>query len=285
MYKLSSLVIIILFGFISAWGQSPHGKDFIMDCAKCHSPENWTFNKMSKTFSHDSTTFPLKGQHIDLDCRLCHTSLEFKQAGLECISCHTDVHQQTVGHDCARCHTPKSWIVENISQIHEKVSFPLMGAHAIINCNDCHKSETNLRFSPIGAECIDCHRDDYYGTKMPDHIKRKFGNDCASCHSLNGIGWNTEKVEHGFFPLEQGHMIKDCATCHATGNYSDISANCISCHQTDFNRTLNPNHKFLGISTDCASCHSTALGWSPAAFPAHNQFYTIAGAHTKIANN
>ncbi len=100
--------------------QSPHGSTFAIDCAKCHNSENWTFNTKSNTFNHDSTAFPLIGQHNDLDCRSCHTSLEFKQVSSECVSCHVDMHNQTVGTDCARCHTPASWIVENVTDLHKK---------------------------------------------------------------------------------------------------------------------------------------------------------------------
>jgi len=287
MYRLSSIVILILMGYISAGSQSPHGKGFTMDCAKCHSPESWSFNSKSNTFNHDSTAFPLTGQHVDLDCRSCHTSPVFNEVKTECISCHADIHQQTVGSDCARCHTPQSWIVENITGLHEQISFPLMGVHAIINCNQCHQSETNVRFSPTGTECINCHLDEYNAAKMPDHIKLGFGNDCAACHSLTGTEWNTEIVDHSFFPLEQGHMISDCAACHKSENYSDLSADCVSCHQTDFNNTLNPNHFIAGFSTDCVNCHTISSGWKPVTFATHDvqHFPIYSGKHQGVWND
>jgi len=274
-------------GYISAGGQSPHGKGFTMDCAKCHSPESWSFNSKTNTFNHDSTTFPLTGQHVDLDCRSCHTSPVFKEAKTECISCHADIHLQTVGSDCARCHTPQSWIVENITGLHEQISFPLMGVHATVNCNQCHQSETNVRFSPTGTECINCHLDEYNAAKMPDHIKLGFGNDCAACHSLTGTEWNTEIVDHSFFPLEQGHMISDCAACHKSENYADLSPVCVSCHQTDFNNTLNPNHSIAGFSTDCVSCHTISSGWKPVTFASHDvqHFPIYSGKHQGVWND
>ncbi|MFZ4543186.1 MAG: multiheme c-type cytochrome [Saprospiraceae bacterium] len=273
MRRLSFIVFLVLFGFILAWGQSPHGKGFAMDCAKCHSAETWSYNSKTTKFRHDSTLFPLVGQHTDVNCKSCHSSLDFKKADSKCVSCHTDVHQQTVGTDCARCHTPKSWIVENVTQIHEQISFPLMGVHATVNCNDCHNSETNTRFSPIGMECINCHKNDFVTSQKPNHIKKGFSQDCASCHGLTGTAWNTNKVDHAFFPLEQGHKISDCTECHKNGDYSNATPNCISCHQKDFNSSINPNHKASGLSTDCVSCHTIAPGWKPATFTNHDGSY------------
>ncbi len=264
--------------------QSPHGKNFAIDCATCHHPENWSYQQNKATFSHDSTAFPLVGQHKDLDCRSCHQTLAFDQAQSNCVSCHADIHQQTVGNDCARCHTPQSWIVEDVTQMHENVAFPLMGVHANINCNDCHQSETNVRFSPTGVTCIDCHRADYVNTKKPDHVKNNFSNDCAMCHGLNGSAWSTEIIDHSFFPLEQGHKIDDCKACHLAEDYSIISAECISCHQNDFNGTQNPNHAMSGFSNNCIECHTISPSWKPVTFTDHDgRFFPIySGKHKGV---
>ncbi len=264
--------------------QNPHGDNFAMDCAKCHSPENWLFSAQTSTFSHDSTSFPLTGQHKDLDCRSCHTSPVFKEAETNCISCHTDVHQMTVGNDCARCHTPVSWIVENVTEMHEKVSFPLMGVHSTVNCNQCHVSETNVRFGPTGVTCIDCHRADYETTKKPDHIKLNFDTDCAACHSLTGTEWNTEAIDHNFFPLERGHMINDCSRCHNPEDYSAVQKDCYGCHQSNFEATTLPNHRISGFSNDCASCHTIDPGWQPVNYPAHDgsHFPIYSGKHKGV---
>ena len=259
---------------------SPHGAGFAMDCAKCHSPESWSFSGKAQ-FSHDSTGFALTGQHRDLECKSCHTSLEFKKIDNACISCHTDVHQQTVGNDCARCHTSDSWLVDNVTQLHEKTSFPLMGVHATVNCNACHDNETNLRFAPTGVDCISCHRADYVATQQPDHVKFGFSTDCASCHSLTVSDWNTNKVDHSFFPLEKGHAIDDCAKCHQGGDYSSAMADCFSCHENDYMATINPNHSVLAFGTDCRQCHDLTPGWKPVDYREHDaKFFPIySGKH------
>ena len=270
----------MFFGIISyAWGQSPHGESLKFDCAKCHNPSNWDFDRENVTFHHDSTNFPLIGQHIDLECRSCHQTPVFKEAKSTCVDCHQDIHQQTVGYDCARCHSSFSWIVENITLIHEQVSFPLMGAHANINCNDCHLSETNLRFDPISPECISCHNTEYVSAKEPDHVAQAFPVDCSLCHKQTGQDWTGGGIVHSFFPLEQGHQISACTQCHKTPNYSDTSPDCINCHSLDYQNASNPDHS--SFPTECNLCHTLVQGWRPASFSNHDSRFPIYSGNHK----
>ena len=263
---------MILIGF-PLWGQSPHGVRLVIDCAQCHNSDNWKYDSKRSLFTHDITKFPLKGQHREVDCRLCHSSLIFEEANSACISCHQDIHQQTIGDDCARCHTPDSWIVTNIYEIHERTSFPLFGVHAPVNCNECHKNEANGLYEPLGTECLNCHLADYNSTTKPNHKQRGFSENCVDCHDLVSSGWNTDKIDHSFFPLEKGHNINDCAACHKSDNYSVISNECYSCHRPDYDKTTEPDHKAAGFSTNCAECHTTDPDWNPAVYSAHDALY------------
>lgn len=282
MQRLSSLITIILLTVSLLAAQSPHGPQLKIDCAHCHSSESWKFNARTAQFSHDSTRFSLTGEHKELDCRSCHASLIFNEARMDCNACHIDVHNQTVGLTCNRCHTTQSWIVDNITEIHERTSFPLTGVHQSVNCNLCHKSETNNRFNPIGFNCIDCHRADYDKTRNPDHNKNRFATDCSGCHNLVDPDWKTDRVEHSFFPLTNAHQISDCKACHKSELLSDISAACVSCHKPAFDGSGNPNHRAARLPEDCAACHTTQPGWRPARFEAHDAYFSIySGKHDK----
>ena len=76
---------------------NPHGSQFevagITDCLRCHITESW----YPENFNHDLTAFPLEGNHIEVDCRACHTEviivddtemINFKMESFECIDCH-----------------------------------------------------------------------------------------------------------------------------------------------------------------------------------------------------
>ncbi len=259
-------------------GQNPHGNNLNMDCAKCHESTDWKFNEKSSTFNHDSTSFPLSGQHQDLECRSCHNTLQFDLADNQCISCHTDIHQLTVGPDCVRCHNTTSWVIENITLMHEKTTFPLMGAHASVNCNDCHISETNLRFFPIHPECISCHRNDYLIAKTPDHISQGFSQDCSQCHRQTASDWSSGEIVHSFFPLEQGHHISDCTQCHKSPVYSEVNTTCVQCHLTEYNNAFNPDHRLF--PDQCNLCHDLTPGWRPAKLADHDSKFPIySGKH------
>ena len=288
MYRLSLKIAFLVLLAFGLHAQSPHGKGFKMDCAKCHDSGSWTFSSKSK-FEHGSTGFQLSGGHKNINCNTCHTKLDFVKTSPNCVSCHTDMHNQTVGNDCARCHTTQSWIVENITKLHEQTSFPLSGVHKTVDCNQCHKTETNIRFNPIGQTCVDCHTKDFKESVNPNHVKLNLSTDCASCHSTTVAEWaSTTFPDHDkFYPLTGAHaaIAKDCEKCHIGGNFNNTPTECVGCHKTDFNKATNPNHAKLNLSSDCASCHTTASGWSPATFPVHNDFYPLTGAHTAIANN
>ncbi len=287
MYRLSSIVFVFFLLIQSSFGQSPHGKGLQLDCAVCHHPEGWSYQQTKSTFSHDSTTFPLRGQHAGLECRSCHQTLVFENTSTDCISCHADLHSQSVGNDCARCHSPQSWIVENITQLHEQTSFPLLGVHSTIDCNACHQDATNLRFTSPGVDCISCHRTDFDNTKNPKHADLHFSEDCASCHSLKNTDWNTDKVDHSFFPLEKGHAVNDCKECHKSNDWTSLSSDCFACHASQFDATTSPNHRNAGFTNQCAECHTLDPGWKPVAFTSHDQAYfpIYSGSHKGVWND
>ena len=186
MHRLTYILLLYV-SIGAAIAQSPHGASFTMDCIICHSANSWTLDHEIYSFQHDSTGFPLTGEHQLVDCKSCHTTLIFSEAQANCNSCHADIHNQTVGMDCARCHDANSWLVNNITEIHQHNGFPLQGVHALVSCNECHQSSDVMRFEPIGNECIVCHNTDYQTTTKPDHQKAGYSRDCAECHNNNSF--------------------------------------------------------------------------------------------------
>jgi predicted CXXCH cytochrome family protein len=268
---LSFLVLCLFLVAFNQETRSPHGKDFKVSCNNCHSAKGWQLDKSVYSFDHGKTSFALTGQHVSINCRQCHPSLVFSEAKNECNECHKDIHQSTTGSDCSRCHNSGSWLVSNITRIHEASRFPLLGAHKLADCADCHKSENLARFDVPGINCIDCHRSDYMATKDPDHRQSGISEDCAQCHLSNAATWSNVKFNHSIFPLVQGHSALKCSQCHTSGNFKGLSTDCYSCHQQDFQGTTNPNHVQASFPTTCFNCHTLSRGWKPAAFD-HSSF-------------
>lgn len=285
MRRLSS-IILILFGFLQTFGQkSPHGEALKVDCAACHTSSGWVPVRDTLNFDHNKTLFPLEGSHLQTDCKQCHTSLVFDNAPSQCINCHTDIHNMSVGNDCARCHSTQTWIVDHIPELHEQNGFPLVGAHSTPSCTECHVSETNLRFNPIGNDCINCHKDEYAATVNPNHEKVGYSTNCIECHDPFSSTWRAELVNHDFFPLVGGHDNRGCTECHLTGNYSNASPECVSCHMDDYSATSNPNHLTSSFSTNCVDCHNVNA-WAPSTFDHDGMYFPIySGRHRGAWNS
>lgn len=272
--------VIFVFAYAGMKSDSPHGAGFSYSCDLCHSPKGWKLDKDIYAFDHNKTALPLTGKHQALDCRQCHVSLVFSDAGSECSDCHTDIHYQTVGPDCGRCHTPESWIVNNINDIHRKSRFPLLGAHYTTDCSECHKSASLLRFEPLPTECYACHQNDYNATTSPNHVQAGYSTNCTECHRINSFSWTTTDVDHSFFPLTAGHAISDCFRCHTPGNYSNISRECVSCHLDTYNATTNPKHQDAKFPVTCEVCHTTNPGWKPATL--NHDFFPLTSGHSQV---
>ena len=280
MRSLPFIAILMLIAG-SMMAQSPHGSKLKIDCAVCHTTGAWKYSAETSKFSHDKqTNFILEGQHRLVNCKNCHKTLIFSEAQTTCISCHTDMHNATVGGDCARCHDSDSWIIENVTEIHQRSRFPLLGAHNNAECSACHTSVSKLEFQPLGINCIDCHQQDFLKTTKPNHQSAGFSQNCFDCHNIDAQEWSATGFNHNFFPLTKGHKITDCEQCHGNNILVPVSKECFSCHQQDYNQTKNPKHQQPVFSTNCNDCHSTNPDWRPATFETHDQYFPInSGTH------
>ncbi|MBN2805957.1 MAG: cytochrome c3 family protein [Prolixibacteraceae bacterium] len=275
------LLILTLYGTIAAMKQSPHGPNLKHDCSACHTASEWTIDLKAIPFDHNGTGFVLEGQHRQLECKMCHSALVFEGTKTRCVDCHSDVHQQTLGFDCAQCHNSSTWIIENTMDIHRQSRFPLLGIHALTDCNSCHPSASYLKFESLGVDCFDCHKESFLATTQPNHIEEGYSTNCLDCHSAKSYEWTASGFNHDFFPLTEGHRGPGCADCHGENKYGSISAECVDCHLTDFNQAENPVHDPNAFSSQCTECHTTSPGWKPADYRIHdsNSFPIYSGKH------
>ena len=281
---LSFIIWSFLLYLIGSFSEeSPHGKDFKISCSTCHSSTSWELDKKIYSFNHSTTKMPLIGQHKEINCKLCHKSLVFSEAKskTECVSCHADIHSQTVGNNCDKCHTPDSWIVNNITEIHQQSRFPLVGVHSMKDCQKCHKSESLHRYEVLGVECIDCHRENYLATTKPNHVSSNMSTDCSQCHYIYSYNWGVAGFNHNLFPLKLGHSNVDCSKCHVNNNFTNTPTDCYACHQGNYNSATNPVHSGGCFSTNCLLCHNTNPGWKPVTLQ-HNNYFSLTLGHSNV---
>jgi len=138
------------------------------NCTACHNTTSWK----NVTFDHNKTNFKLDGEHAKLLCSDCHFAKDdkglriqkFKGLSADCASCHKNNHAGQFDvdgkTDCTKCHDTTSWTKTKFD--HNTSRFKLEGAHAQVNCNECHKEVTNekgkyIQYKFKSIECAVCH--------------------------------------------------------------------------------------------------------------------------------
>ena len=136
------------------------------DCAACHAATGWK----DVTFDHSATGFTLDGAHVGPTCAACHPGNRYQGTPTTCVACHAgnDVHKGSYGTDCASCHTTKVWSDSTFD--HNRLSFPLTGAHGTVACTSCHGGGV---FKGTPTSCVACHA-------ANDVHKGSNGTNCAA---------------------------------------------------------------------------------------------------------
>ncbi len=257
---------------------------FPTNCDQCHSTGGWT----PATFDHDGQYFPIySGKHNNQwdNCADCHPN-QNDYSSFSCVACHahnqTDMnsqHNEVSGYiyssdACLSCHPAGS---AEGSFNHATSAFPLTGAHAAVQCSDCHASG----YAGTSMICYDCHKNNYQGTDNPPHQTLALSTGCENCHTTEP-GWKPALFpDHdNYYQIQGAHLsIKNnCADCH-NGNYVNTPSTCYGCHQSDFDNTVDPPHKSANFPVDCTACH-TQNAWSPSTFDHDGQYFPIySGRH------
>lgn len=308
--------------------QDPHGGQFdtgpwaSTGCVGCHATTHFEPHGFDREH-HGRTSMPLDGKHAEADCAECHHDpaegqpRRFHGTHNRCEQCHADAHAgafeaaavQLAANPrgaCAECHATGAFAeVDHTRFDHGRwTGFAVSGAHAQIECTDCHHraeepDHTGRRFGRIarhGSEfggCIVCHADPHAGTfdrpGAPATLDGRVG--CERCHDTVSFRALPHGFDHGAFagfPLSGAHGALACSSCHAA--LPDAAAagriwgkargrECIDCHkdphQGQFDR--------LG-RTDCARCHKSTTSFATLSFR-HNldSRFPLGDAHSKVA--
>lgn len=171
-------------------------------------------------------------------CAECHSRVVHAQPGAPSVLPRTE---------CDSCH-----------QAH--TGFPMVGAHAALNCSACHVDGTYEQQSPA---CESCHA-------IPAGHEAGITSGCIHCHSP--LGWTMAAFSHAAFPLTGKHQGQACAGCHPGDQFQGTSPLCENCHQV-------PTDHKAGDVRGCADCHNPGA-WTPAQFD-HSMF-PLTGVHLDL---
>jgi hypothetical protein len=199
--------------------------------------------------------------HSTLACTDCHRHAEVELLeegqkrflGLQqaCASCHADPHRGAMRFACATCHGQDTFEQRAVPS-HEQW-LPLAGAHAHVDCRQCHAADSAHALEKLqpgdrarARQCADCHE--------APHSERFLGGNakaaslpakavCVTCHDLTLPRFTDPRVTvapeqhvHGGFPLQAPHDKVGCAGCHTPGaswaqrHPGRHADDCKSCH-------------------------------------------------------
>ncbi len=200
-----------------------------------------------------------------------------KLAGVDpsCVSCHVDPHGGRYSKaggaagdgTCRSCHGADSFRPSRVDvSTHATYALALEGAHRAVPCLACHAEMTpkpgkgatstlvaaanaatlraagaSLPFTTTNRACATCHETPH-GTQF---ASRKGGDDCASCHGVEGFV-PAPRFDHekSAFSLKGAHATVACEGCHKREpvvgapagttrvTYRPLSSACESCHTT-----------------------------------------------------
>lgn len=279
LFWVSCSILLPRQGWNPSYGPVVPHDSFPADCSLCHVTENWQTLRADFTFDHEKETgVKLEGAHAAASCLLCHNDRgPVKQfAARGCAGCHLDPHRGRIGNDCSACHSESHWRPKDMLVRHNRTRFPLIGVHASTTCVSCHKGAPVGNFEGADISCSSCHLKDYNKTTDPNHAASGFSTDCTACHTP--LGWEGAFFGHpSSFPLVGSHAGVACKQCHTGNGFKGLSTNCVTCHQSAFAATTNPNHAAAGFGTECQTCH-TATSWKTAVF-AHTPAFALTGGH------
>ncbi|HYL63620.1 MAG TPA: hypothetical protein VE077_13460 [Candidatus Methylomirabilis sp.] len=263
--------------------RSPHGK-LDIPCENCHTAAGWKPLRAALEFDHSKTKYPLRGMHENVKCTECHIKPVFTDVGKNCADCHADIHRRKFGPNCEQCHTVAGWNV-TVQQVRQHDNrFPLLGAHAAVQCEDCHKGAAVGQYEGLSILCSSCHLRDFQNATSPSHTASSFPTTCDTCHNVDT--WAGAKFDHlkqTGYALTGAHATLDCVACHVGGKYQGTPATCQGCHLPDWQKTTDPVHSAAGpdfAPANCANCHTTA-GWAGANFN-HSQFFPLTNSHAGL---
>ena len=267
-------------------------------CERCHTVANTAAKWKDVTrFDHSTAKYKLAGAHAKVECAKCHGTLPSPNAAskvvrytgipfAQCADCHKDPHRGSFAAACNSCHNDSVWKPAKNTLTafdHSKTKFPLLGKHAPVTCDKCHKT-SDFKAPVAHEQCKACHKDIHGG----QFAARADAGDCASCHTADGWKPSTYTVvSHAKspYPLLGKHAAVTCAKCHppagAATRYKVRYQECIDCHRDihagQFADAPNQNR--------CEACH-TVDRFQPAKFTLarHNQTrFPLEGGHLAIA--
>jgi hypothetical protein len=262
------------------------------NCETCHTTNSFTQLKNSSGFNHNSTSYPLIGQHVSVECKKCHTKSYTQPIKHErCDDCHTDYHKsefvtQNQNPDCKQCHAIEQPFTNNIYTIetHNSLVFALTGSHMASPCYSCHKTNERWSFKNIGSRCSDCHKNSHNMAMSANFLTPETCKNCHNTEVWNGITFDHNKTN---WSLKGKHAEATCRKCHfilsedsmqIVQQFEKLGFQCATCH-----KSIHGNEFQNAETASCTQCHSDERPWNQVTYNHSKTKFVLDGAHEKVS--
>lgn len=281
--------------------EDPHRVSLAAECTTCHlaADEAWTDGARGVTTEvHARTAFALDAVHAKVACKECHSpdlpySQRFPDPSLpgyvrqadRCEGCHGDPHGGQFSPryaSCLDCHEKDHFSPSKYSVADHAKTFPLVEAHASVECKECHTTDPNTgiqQFASVSRQCEGCHEDPH-GSQFQGRYAT-----CSDCHDqIHFTPSRFDLTQHAkSYPLNGAHVSVECEACHAadpnTGiqRFTSVTRQCIGCHDDPH------GDQFAGRYATCLDCHDESH-FKPSLFDAtlHAKTYPLTSPHAAL---
>lgn len=281
---------------------------------------------------------PLSASHAELEgvtaCTQCHGTGSHVP-DVRCLTCHEEIGLRaerqlpmhgTLEGTCSDCHPDHQGADAPIIELdresfqHARSRYPLVGAHASLDCGTCHEvlisqaSETAFRYQGVPHDsCVSCHSDPHRPhepmpktvhpirmvslddapavrqTSEPDHPLA--GRDCESCHteaSFLAGGLKKDGFRHTDtrYKLRGAHDEVRCESCHTDAIREAERAAGLppgrGVESSCGGCHEDPHRAALGDGKHCAGCHLEE-GWSHGFDHDQHTRFALDPLHARIA--
>ena len=180
---------------------------------------------------------------------------------------------------------------------HKLTGYPLIGGHAKVKCEECHKNikdfKTSLKEGLLPSFsmekvinkdfCYSCHKKDDDSKK--GH-KGHYGKNCTACHTIGGTdkGWKAllPKVRDFHkdkkYELIGRHKKTECEKCHKTIPFKKKTeeTTCYNCHEK-----LDKTYHEQSLGKKCEDCH-TPESFHKSTFDHQKTRFPLKFSHKKV---
>ncbi len=284
-HRLPAVLVGFVISFVLLLGIYLYGPERFT-----HQAQKWAQSRGMLSLMPGSLTSSHAEVITDQECLKCH-NLENRSSSDKCIVCHELIAERIRDNSgyhggftgvCTDCHKEHQGLYADIRPFdkdafnHRQANFHLIGKHAELDCEQCHKMQSEntstetipakIRYIGIEYEtCSTCHEDSHNG---------QMSHTCSTCHSEQG--WKGKSLvfshnEHASYPLDTLHAALSCDSCHQTTAqgvlYRPLEKKCESCHSVQSlamqgittlqKKSLEPDPHWKRVA--CTDCHDTSV--------------------------